>query len=510
MLCIVLISLGWLLASMPVLAAQTAAASTVDPFGRENPRSSVTSFLLACRNQDYQRASNYLDLRHLSKQNRDERGPGLARDLEAILNSSPTFNVLRLTQDPDGDHSDAEDPNREPVANISQNGATFTLALEHVSLQKGSPPVWIFANDTVAGIPQMTPSAAPPAIAHYLPSFLVRDTVLETSLWKWLALALALIFLISLGRMFDHMLRAIVHLTGRRVFHRDHIPIAEIAIGPARLVFSLAILGVALKVIALSAISRLYVGRAIQLVVVCTIAYFLIRLVELLLERVEAALSARQQYASRSMLHLARRAANATIIVLGILLVLSNWGYDTTTLVAGLGVGGIAVALAAQQTIANVFGGVSIIGDQPVRIGDFGKFGDLIGTVEDIGMRSTRIRTRARTVVSVPNSSFAGLNIENYSVRDKMLFNAMLGINRSTPPELVDRMMKALKQKLEGHKSVEAEKSMIRVTGLTSSAVNVEIFCYVLASDWDEFYSVQGDLYLIINEVLRSTEVELT
>jgi MscS family membrane protein len=150
-----------------------------------------------------------------------------------------------------------------------------------------------------------------------------------------------------------------------------------------------------------------------------------------------------------------------------------------------------------------------VIGDQPVRIGDFGKFGDLTGTVEDIGMRSTRIRTLARTVVSVPNSSFAGLNIENYSLRDKMLFSAMLGIKRNTPPELVNRLMKALKQKLESHKSVEAEKSMIRVTGLTSSAVNVEVFCYLRASDWDEFYSVQGDLYLIINEVLRSTEVEL-
>src|SRR4029077_7556126 len=123
---------------------------------------------------------------------------------------------------------------------------------------------------------------------------------------------------------------------------------------------------------------------------------------------------------------------------------------------AGLGVGGIAVALAAQQTIANVFGGVSIIGDQPVRIGDYGKFGDLIGTVEDIGMRSTRIRTLARTVVSVPNSSFAGFHIENYSLRDKMLFDAKLGIKRSTPPELVDQVMKGLEQKLANHKSVEA------------------------------------------------------
>src|ERR1700683_5314182 len=131
------------------------------------------------------------------------------------------------------------------------------------------------------------------------------------------------------------------------------------------------------------------------------------------------------------MLHVGRPTANATIVVFGVLLVLSNWGYNTATLVAGLGVGGIAIALAAQQTLANVFGGVSIIGDRPVGIGEFGKFGDLTGTVEDIGMRSTRIRTLNRTVVSVPNSSFAGYNLENYSSRDKILFNPAFQIKRT-------------------------------------------------------------------------------
>lgn len=283
----------------------------------------------------------------------------------------------------------------------------------------------------------------------------------------------------------------------------------EIAIGPTRVVLSLAVFRAVLQFINPSAIARLYIGRTIELVLVWAIAYFLMKLVELLLVHVETVLDARQQYGSRSMLHLSRRAASVTIIVLTILLILSNWGYNTTTLVAGLGVGGIAVALAAQQTIANVFGGVSVIGDQPVRIGDYGKFGDLTGTVEDIGMRSTRIRRLGRTVVSVPNSNLASLNIENFSLRDKILFNATLGIKRSTPEEQVHQLMDAIKQRLSGHESVEAGEAMVRVTGLTSSAVNLEVFCYVLTADWNKFYAIQGDLLLLINEVLRTTAVEL-
>jgi MscS family membrane protein len=499
---------GLAVAAGAQIQAQTPAAKP-DPLGREDPRSAVTGFLLSCRNQDYQRASNYLDLRHLSEQNLASRGPILARDLEAILNSAPNFNVLRLSRNPEGDLSDDSDPAREHVVNLTQRGGTFTLDLERVSLQTGSPAIWLFSSDTVAAIPQLTPSAAPPAIAHYLPPFLVYETLLETPLWKWLALALAVAILVSLGRLFDHLLRHALRLLGKRLIGNERIPVAEIAIGPARTVLSLAVFRTALQFINPSAIARLYIGRTIELALIWAIAYFLMKLVELLLAHVETVLNARQQYGSRSMLHLARRAANVTIIVLAILLILSNWGYNTTTLVAGLGVGGIAVALAAQQTIANVFGGVSLIGDQPVRIGDFGKFGDLVGTVEDIGMRSTRIRTLGRTIVSVPNSSFAGLNIENYSLRDKILFNTTLAVKRDTPEEKVEQLMEAIKRQLAKHESVEAGQAVVRVTGLTSAAVNVEVFCYVLTADWDRFYAAQSELFLLLNEVLRSSGVEL-
>jgi MscS family membrane protein len=179
------------------------------------------------------------------------------------------------------------------------------------------------------------------------------------------------------------------------------------------------------------------------------------------------------------------------------------------TIIAGLGVSGIAIALAAQSTIANVFGGVSVIGDHPVMVGDFGKFGDLVGTVEDIGMRSTRIRTLNRTVVSVPNNSFSAMNLENYSLRDKMLFNPTLQIKRATPQDQIRHCMAALSEMLSKNQSVQIGSSPIRISSLASASFALEIFAYVLTDDIDEYYKVEADLFLAINDVVATAGIEL-
>jgi MscS family membrane protein len=129
--------------------AQTPAAASPDALGRDNPRSAVTGFLLECHNEDYQRAADYLDLRHLSAKNRDARGPALARGLEAILNSSADFSVLQLSQNSEGDRSNSADSTRQHVVNILRNGERVTLDLARVTLKSEVPPVWLFSSDTL-------------------------------------------------------------------------------------------------------------------------------------------------------------------------------------------------------------------------------------------------------------------------------------------------------------------------------------------------------------------------
>ena len=320
---------------------------------------------------------------------------------------------------------------------------------------------------------------------------------------------LAAIILFILARISSRILLPILQNAAGRFTPRAQWGWAQALVRPVRTILAIAIFRVVLEVVRPAAVARVYIGRLLELTIMWSIAWCAIRIVDLLLIRVESNMASRREFSGRSILRLGRRTASVTIVIIVILMVLSSWGYNTATLVAGLGVGGIAIALAAQQTIANIFGGVSVIGDRPVSIGDFGKFGDIIGTVEDIGMRSTQVRTLNRTVVSVPNSAFASANLENYSVRDKILFNPTFQIKRSTPDEEVWHLIDALHKALEGNRSVELVPTPVRVVGLTAAAFNVEIFCYVLTPDIDEFYKIQGQLYLAINDALLSAHLEL-
>jgi MscS family membrane protein len=109
----------------------------------------------------------------------------------------------------------------------------------------------------------------------------------------------------------------------------------------------------------------------------------------------------------------------------------------------------------------------------------------------------------------VPNSSFAGYNLENYSSRDKVLFNPTFLIKRTTPEDQVRRLVESLRQMLAANQLVECVPTSVRVTGLASAAISVEVFCYVRTADVDKFYIIQGDLLLAINRALQEANVEL-
>jgi MscS family membrane protein len=198
----------WIACPIALYAAAAPSLPT-DPLGRQNPRSAVTGFLEICRNRDYQKAAEYLDLRQLSPRNGRQQGPNLAQKLEPVLNSDPQFNVLDLSRNPEGNPSDDADANREHVATIIQDGRSLTLDLERVILSAGTPQVWLFSRDTVAALPSLH-AQTPPVIDRYLPSFLTSHDLLETPLWKWLALILLAVALLSLSRVLDRLLDSVL------------------------------------------------------------------------------------------------------------------------------------------------------------------------------------------------------------------------------------------------------------------------------------------------------------
>lgn len=204
-----------------------------------------------------------------------------------------------------------------------------------------------------------------------------------------------------------------------------------------------------------------------------------------------------------AIIPLMRKMSKATIVVLSIIFLLQNWGFDVAAIIAALGVGGIALALASQKSVENLFGGVMISLDQPIRVGDFGNFGDFVGTVEDIGLRSTRIRTLGRSVVSIPNSEMASIRIETYAPRDKILLKTVLGLRYETTADQIRYVVMAVKDLLLSHPMVDNTPARARFVAFNDFSQDIEVFAYVKTADWNEYLEVQEDLFLRMKDIVE-------
>jgi MscS family membrane protein len=198
-----------------------------------------------------------------------------------------------------------------------------------------------------------------------------------------------------------------------------------------------------------------------------------------------------------------QRFAKLLIVSIGFLAVLGSLGVNITTALAGLGVGGIAVALAAQKSIEHLFGGVSLFADQPVQVGDFFRYGDQVGTVEEIGLRSTRVRTLDRTVVTIPNAEFSNLRLENFARRDRMRLWTMIGVRYETTPDQLRFLLARLREILLAHPRVTDDPARVRLVGFGAYSLDMEVFAYVDTADWSEFLGIREDLYLRFMDAIK-------
>jgi MscS family membrane protein len=280
-------------------------------------------------------------------------------------------------------------------------------------------------------------------------------------------------------------------------------------VGPVQLLLAGTLLRAAVEWLEPPALLRLYLARFCTLLIVFGAAWLLAKMVDLILGQVRSKLESRRGTFSRSVLPLASRLVKIMIFVFAVTAVIGSWGYNTNTILAGVGIGGVAIALAAQKTIENLFGGVAVVSDRPVTVGDFCKFGERVGTVEDIGLRSTRVRTLDRTVVSIPNSEFSSMVLENFSRRDKVWFHPMLNLRRDTKPDQVRNILGSIRQILTEHPKVETGPMPVRFVGAGSYSLDIEVFAYIQTADYDEFLQLQQDLLLRIMDAISAAGTAL-
>ena len=193
--------------------------------------------------------------------------------------------------------------------------------------------------------------------------------------------------------------------------------------------------------------------------------------------------------------------------VLGVITVIGFWvqsmGVSVLTMVTGLGIGGIAVALAAQRTLENFIGSLTIFADPPVRIGEFCRYGDKMGVVEHVGMRATRIRSPERTVVTVPNAEFSKMQIENFGRRDKILFRETLSLRLETSRAQLQRVLERTRAVLGADDRIDEQPLRVRLVSAGPSALEFEVYAYAKTSDWTEFLGIREAILL---EIMREIE----
>jgi Small-conductance mechanosensitive channel len=294
------------------------------------------------------------------------------------------------------------------------------VILERVTRPNGAP-IWLFSEATLESVPALYDEVTLGFGEGDVPRFLTRTRVLGIRVFEWIAVLLGLPLIYLLTILLNWVLRPVIRALWRRVARQSDLFERDVLPGPVRLLILVVAIRWLLSALPLPLLVRQFwsnLATVLTVVGVVWLLYFLSAETERFVRR---RFPRANTAAAATLLRNASAARRSPGDLLGVLILLRHYGIDPTPALAGLGVGGIAIALAAQKTLENVIAGASLIFDQAVRVGDFLKMGDVQGTVDKVGLRSTRIRTLDRTIVSVPNSQIANVSLETLGARQVLV-----------------------------------------------------------------------------------------
>ena len=390
------------------------AAAPENPLGRTSPRDTVLGFLSATRKGDFDTAAEYLNTRQ-----RGRAAATLAEQLAFVLDRRLPARLNELTSDPEGSRSTSVNAGQELVGTISSLDGSVDILLERVTRGK-SGQIWLFSKQTLAAVPDLYDEVSAISVDAVLPEVLLKR-FLGIILYAWLSFFIGLPLVYLLLSLLNRVLGALVGWALRRVWKTAPNPNL---IPPAlRLLLIALTIRWSLSKISLPLLSRQFWASGSVVIAIIAFVWLFMMVSARFETHVKRRFARRSSTGAATLVRPARRVIDLIAAFVGLLLALCAFGVNPTAALAGLGVGGIAIALAAQKTLENVIGGASIIMDQAIRAGDFLKVGDIQGTVEEVGLRSTRVRTLDRTLVSVPNRQMASMTLENFAFRDHFWFH---------------------------------------------------------------------------------------
>jgi MscS family membrane protein len=312
----------------------------------------------------------------------------------------------------------------------------------------------------------------------------------------WAITVLAVISAFIVGRVIVRVARPLLaRMAGRTTTEWDDRLVALMS-SPLGLVLALQALRIASPWLPLDARATSMLSEAVAIITTLAVLWTAFRGIDLARAVLERRSWAIDRPSSRSLLAIGARFAKVTVLAISGIVGLAQLGVSVASLVAGLGIGGLAVALAAQKTLENLFGALSIGVDQPMREGDLVKLYDFVGTVEQIGLRSTRIRTLDRTVITIPNGELANQRIESFAVRDRLRLATTIGLVYGTTSQQIRAILAELEAILRRQPKIWPDAVTVRFKELAPSSLDVEIMAWFQTSDFNEFSAIRQDVLL--------------
>jgi len=481
-------------------AAPTPPAQEIprDPLGRDTPYGTVVGFLKAAEQADWERAAQFLDSKQPEPQKQE-----VARQLKLVMDKGLTLDLETLSKSPEGAPREDVRRTRNEIGTARIDSQSLLIFLDRIQPTANRPPYWLFSGETLVRVPDLAHNVEAPWFEAYIPKSLLENRLLGVPVLRWieipLVISIAFGFIWVVTWLLGSLMRGIFRLA-----HTSPIVLHVGFLGPVRLLI-LGYLFYAAAPLAHTLVARhIWRDDVAPAVAIVGFGWFLTRALDLVAELAVARFRRTDSLRRIAPLHLTRWALKTVVAVASMVAILYAVGINPTTVVTGLGLGGIALAFAAQKTIENVFGTVMIVADQPLRVGDFCKIGDSVGTIEDIGLRSTRVRTPDRTLLTVPNGQLASMIVENYASRERIWFHHVIGLRYETTADQLRDILAEIHTLLEEHPKVDSSSGRVRFIRLGGSSLDIEVVAYVLLADFAAFLEVQEELLLRIMDIIES------
>lgn len=477
--------------------SNTAPDSSPAAVSPASPRAALQEFLRHANAGDWAGAAEFLAV----PPGQRDRKEVLARRLKTVIEQRLVLDPGTLSPLISGDTLDG-DLNGDRIAElVGEGGREEPLRL----IRLNGPPVrWVFSQATVNQVDGWFEALGNSWVRERVPATLMREGPFNVYWWQWIGLGVAIPVLVLLAWLLGALLRNLLGRIARRTVNDWDDVLLENLRGPFRL-WAAALAGTPLfALLELNPRVGAFLVATTRGLALIALFWGLLRLIRIVQNRLQnAAWETGQGAQARTLVPLLGNFLRVTLAIIALLVALAQFGYPVGTLLAGLGIGGIAVALAAQKTVEHLFGSVSLAADKAFRVGDWVRAGTTEGEVQRIGLRSTSFRTIDRTVVRVPNGRLADERIETFGERDRILLRTDIDLTYDTSPEQIEQIRNALEAALRAHPQIWADAVRVHVVAFTDSAIRLNIVSWFQTTDWNEFLRIRHDMFLQFMHIVR-------